>query len=140
MIQLIIVFLYGKQTLKVQETITSKSKILNRYAQNLQLIESTAFKSAYLTDLQNELAAETDQNPSKSIHQLSTILKYMDSNLNLLVSVILNGLFMFNLHLLLKVEKWKMENRQKVPVWFEAYAQAIRWLNTNRISTPNLNV
>ncbi len=121
-LQLIIVFLYGKQTLKVQEIITSKSKILNRYAQCLQLIENTTFKSTYLIDLQNELAAETDQSPSKSIHQLSTILKYMDSNLNLLVSVILNGLFMFNLHLLLKVEKWKKENRQKVPVWFEAIA------------------
>ena len=121
-LQLIIVFLYGKQTLKVQEIITSKSKILNRYAQCLQLIENTAFKSTYLIDLQNELATGTSQSPSKSIHQLSTILKYIDSNLNLLISIILNGLFMFNLHLLLKVEKWKKENRQKVPMWFEAIA------------------
>ncbi len=122
LIQLIIVFLYGKQTLKVQEIITSKSKILNRYAQCLHLIENTTFKSAYLANLQNELATGTSQSPSKSIHQLSTILKYIDSNLNLLVSIIFNGLFMFNLHLLLKVEKWKKENRVKVPIWFEAIA------------------
>jgi DNA mismatch repair ATPase MutS len=46
----------------------------------------------------------------------------MDTNLNLLVSVLLNSLFMFNLHLLLKVEKWKSNNRSQVPDWFETIA------------------
>jgi len=121
-LQLMIVFLYGKQTIKVQNIITSKSKILNKYAQCLQLIENTEFKSEYLTGIQKQLASNTEHRPSKVIHQLSTILKYIDSNLNLLISVILNGLFMFNLHLLLKVEKWKIENQAKVPEWFDAIA------------------
>ena len=121
-LQLMIVFLYARQTMQVQSIITSKSKILNRYAQCLQVIESTKFESNYLTDLQKKIAVGSRQSPSKSIHQLSTILKYMDSNLNLLVSVILNGLFMFNLHLLLKVEKWKILNRAQVAAWFETIA------------------
>ncbi len=121
-LQLIIVFLYGKQTIKVQSIITSKSKILNKYAQCLQMIETADFKSVFLKELQKKLISINGQSPSKAIHQLSTILKYMDSNLNLLVSVILNGLFMFNLHLLLKVEKWKKENSEKVPIWFESIA------------------
>ncbi len=121
-VQLIIVFLYGKQTIKVQSIITSKSKILNKYAQCLQLIETTDFKSEFLNELQKKLKTTSEQSPSRAIHQLSTILKYIDSNLNLLISVILNGLFMFNLHLLLKVEKWKKENSEKVPVWFDSIA------------------
>jgi hypothetical protein len=121
-IQLMIVFLYGKQTIKVQSIITSKSKILNKYAQCLQMIENTGFKSEFLTQLQKKLASVESGKPSMAIRQLSTILKYMDSNLNLLVSVILNGLFMFNLHLLLKVEKWKTLNHSNVPGWFEAIA------------------
>jgi len=121
-LQLIIVFLYGRQTLNVQNIITSKSKILNKYALCLQIIENTDFKSGYLIDLQKHLSSADNQSPSKAIHQLSTILKYMDSNLNLLVSVLLNGLFMFNLHLLLKVEKWKKQNSKIVPVWFDVIA------------------
>ncbi|NTW26326.1 MAG: hypothetical protein HGA37_16620, partial [Lentimicrobium sp.] len=117
-----LVFVYGKQTIKVQNIITTKSKILNRYAQCLHVIENTKFESNYLTGLQSKIAAGSKQSPSKSIHELSTILKYMDSNLNLLVSVILNGLFMFNLHLLLKVEKWKTLNRSLVADWFETIA------------------
>jgi len=29
---------------------------------------------------------------------------------------------MFNLHLLLKVEKWKKQNQENVPNWFESIA------------------
>jgi len=121
-LQLMIVFLYGRQTMKVQSSITSKSKILNKYGQCLQMIENTDFKSVYLTDIQERLTASPGQSPSKSIRQLSSILKYMDSNLNLLVAIIMNGLFMFNLHLLLKAEKWKTQNKLIVPNWFESIA------------------
>ena len=121
-LQLMIVFLYARQTIQVQAIITSKSKIMNKFAQSLLLIENTNFKSEYLTDIQKRLVAEEEKIPSKAIHQLSVLLNYMDSNLNILVSIILNGLFMFNLHLLLKVEKWKKQNQENVPNWFESIA------------------
>jgi DNA mismatch repair ATPase MutS len=121
-IQLMIVFLYARHTIQVQNIITSKSKILNKYANCLLLIENTGFKSGYLAYIQKQLRAEVGKIPSKSIRQLSVILNYMDSNLNILVSIFLNGLFMFNLHLLLKVEKWKKQNQENVPNWFESIA------------------
>ena len=121
-LQISIVFLYGRQTMKVQEIITSKSKILNRYAQCLKIIESTGYKSSYLAGIQNQLVNEREQSPSEVINQLSVILKYMDSNLNLLVAILLNGLFMFNLHLLIRAEKWKNDNKGKVPGWFDSIA------------------
>jgi len=121
-LQLMIVFLYARQTIHIQNSITSKTKILNKFAQSLLLIENTNFKSEYLTDIQKRLVAEEGKIPSKAIHQLSVILNYMDSNLNILVSIFLNGLFMFNLHLLLKVEKWKKQNQENVPNWFESIA------------------
>jgi DNA mismatch repair ATPase MutS len=42
----------------------------------------------------------------------------MDTNLNILAAVILNGLFLFNLHLLAAVEKWKFKYREVIPQWF----------------------
>lgn len=121
-LQLAVVFIYARQTMQVQNIITSKSKILNRIAQGLLMIESTKPESEYLGKIQKLLVAEQGKIPSKSIHQLSVILNHMDSNLNILVSIILNGLFMFNLHLLLKVEKWKKQNQDKVPDWFDSLA------------------
>ncbi len=121
-LQLIIVFLYIRQTLQVQNSITSKNKILNKFAQCLLIIENTGFSSDYLKGLQNQLSVNQGKSPSIAIRQLSSILNYMDSNLNMLVSIFLNGLFMFNLHLLLKVEKWKKLNKDNVPLWFETIA------------------
>jgi DNA mismatch repair ATPase MutS len=121
-LQLLVVFFYGRQTLQVQSNISSKSKILNKFSQCLHLIEDTAFQSEYLSKLQNQPGFNESKKPSKAIGQLSSILNYMDSNLNILVATFLNGLFMFNLHLLLKVEKWKKTNRETVPVWFDSIA------------------
>ena len=121
-LQWMIVILYARQTIQVQSIITSKSKILNKFAQSLLLIENTGFKSEFLTELQKKMVTEEGKIPSKAIHQLSVLLNYMDSNLNILVSIFLNGLFMFNLHLLLKVEKWKKQNQENVPNWFETIA------------------
>ncbi|MFA5971503.1 MAG: hypothetical protein WC780_04040 [Lentimicrobiaceae bacterium] len=121
-LQLMIVFLYARQTIKVQSIITSKSKILIKYAQCLNLIENADLKTEYFVGIREQLVFTKGQSPSKAIHQLSVILKYMDSNLNILVSIILNGLFMFNLHLLLKVEKWKKQNHLNVPNWFDSIA------------------
>ncbi len=121
-VQWTVVSLYLRQTIKVQEIITSKSKILDKYAQCLGLIETADFKSAYLKEIQDRLGTTQENRSSKAIRRLSVILNYMDQNLNLLVSVILNGLFMFSLHLLLKVEKWKTQNQENVPEWFDAVA------------------
>jgi DNA mismatch repair ATPase MutS len=89
----------------------------------LSLIEEVAFTSAYNVELQNDLRPVAYGKPGKVIRQLSKLLNMMDSNLNLLVSVIMNGLVMFNIHVLLAVEKWRIKNRSQVPVWFEVMAE-----------------
>jgi len=121
-IQLIIVFLYARQTMQVHNSITSKSKILNKFAQCLVMIEKSDFTAEYLKNIHKQLVTSDNYRPSKAINQLSDILKYMDSNLNILVSIFLNGFFMFNLHLLLRVEKWKQQNKEHLPAWFESIA------------------
>ncbi len=122
-LQLFIVFWYGKKTIKVQNTITSKSKILSKYAQSFSMLESFEFSAEILDDLQKSVKPDDKECASDAIFRLSTILKYMDSNLNLLVAILLNGLFMFNLHLLLKAEKWRDRNRMHVPRWFNTVAE-----------------
>jgi hypothetical protein len=121
-IQLIVVFWYGRKTLSVQQSITSKSKILNRYAEAFALIEKADFKTAVLQDVKSQLSVSQQQTASGEISLLSVLLKYMDSNLNLLVSVILNGLFMFNLHILLRADAWQQRNRHQAHAWFDALA------------------
>ena len=121
--QFLLVTLYSWITIQTQTAITSKFNILEKYARYLEMIENAHVESPYLKQLNNCLTYEGVKPPSKVIRSLSHLRNLMDANLNLPVSATLNGLFMFNLYLLLAVEKWKTEHRSLIPQWFEVMAE-----------------
>ena len=117
-IQLLIVSAYSRKTIRVQSLLTSKVETISKYGQFLLLIEKYNFKSDYLGDLKHQLSPQGIESPSGIIRHLHLLLNWMDSNLNILVAVILNGLFLFNLHILARVERWKEKYREVIPRWF----------------------
>ena len=117
-IQLLIVSMYGRKTMSVQSLLTSKVGIITKYAQFLLLIENSNFKTPFLIELKSRLSQDGVQTPATIIKKLSKLLNWMDANLNIIAAVILNGLFLFNLHLLASVEKWKSRFGTNIPVWF----------------------
>ena len=123
LVQLIVVFTFGRQTQKVHQAVTSRVNILRKYAAALSLIERSTFNQAFSKKLKNDLMSHENESPGQVIHQFSTLLNWMDSNLNLVVSVILNGLLMFNIHLLMAVEKWRVKYGGMIPRWFEVLAE-----------------
>ena len=106
-VQLMIVSGYGRKTMSVQALLTSKVGIISKYAQFLLLIEKHKFKAPFLVDLKSRLSHDGVETPGTIIRKLFKLLNWMDANLNIIAAVVLNGLFLFNLHLLAAVEKWK---------------------------------
>ena len=117
-LQLLIVSAYARKTIKVQSHLSSKIETISKYAQFLLLVEKCNFNSGYLEGLKQQLSHGGDEPPSSIIRQLFRLLNWMDTNLNILASTILNGLFLFNLHMLAEVEKWKEKYREDIPRWF----------------------
>ena len=138
MMQMTIVFAYERKTRLVHQAVTSQVDILKKYSMALSLAESAGFKSDYNTRLQKKLHAGEGQTPGKVIRQLTGLLSMMDSNLNILISVILNGLLLFNIHVLRAVEKWRRKFRGMVPAWFEVVAEldALSSLGTFSFNNP----
>jgi hypothetical protein len=138
MLQLFIVFGFGRKTMLAHQAVTSQVKILRRYSDALDLIEKALFKSEHLKKLQLEVQSGENGQPSEIIRKLSGLLNLMDSNLNMLVSVILNGLFMFNIHVLMETERWRVRYRALVPQWFTVIAEmdALSSLGTNAFNYP----
>ncbi len=118
-LQLLIVSMYGKKTMSVQSLLTSKVGIIAKYAQFLLLIEKKDFKTSLLVELKSKLSHNGGETPSTIIKQLSGLLNWIDSNLNIIAAVVLNGLFLFNLHLLAAVEKWKARYCEDIPRWYK---------------------
>jgi DNA mismatch repair ATPase MutS len=109
----------SRTVLKTKELVTSKFRVLEKYSQSLALIEHTTFQNPVLQELKNSLMKQGTKAPSKVINSLSGIINFMDSNLNLLVAIILNGFFSVNVHLLLSIEKWKTTYKDFIPGWFD---------------------
>lgn len=122
LILLAITTYFGKTTMREMQQAGHSSKILNSYAALLENIEKENFESDYILDIQNNKLSSGNKTASEAIKQLAKLVNYLDSNLNILVSVLLNGLLLFNIHLILRIQKWKIRNSQNAGEWFEAIA------------------
>jgi hypothetical protein len=118
-LQLLVVSIYSRKTLKEWTLLTSKVSMIAKYAQLLLLIEKKNFKVPLLNELKNQLSYEGKETPSLILKKLSGLLNWMDNNLNFFAAVILNGLFLFNLQLLSAIEKWKRRYSEIIPRWFD---------------------
>jgi hypothetical protein len=84
-------------------------------------IESAAFKSSLLKELQHEFYSK-GQKASIIIIQLKKILNRLDYRLNPLVFIPLNTFLLWDLQQVLSLEKWKQANRNRTGNWFHALA------------------
>lgn len=97
---------------------TSVTKILQQFAGQLQQIEKQKFNSPLLQRLQQGL--KTGNIPaSASIGKLASLFNYLETVINLVVSLLLNGLFLFHVHILFSLEKWKQQNGRLIMPWLK---------------------
>jgi hypothetical protein len=97
---------------------TSVTKILQQFAGQLQQIEKASFQSPLLQQVQQQLQTSS-LSASRSIAQLASLFNYLETIVNLVVSMLLNGLFIFHVHILYRLEKWKVENGNKIIPWLQ---------------------
>jgi len=121
-LQLLFVYAYDRQTRKVHQAISSHFKVLKKYSEVFLLIERDSFTAQFNTEQQQRLKYGQEP-PSEVIRRLSGLLNWMDTNLNVFAYIFLNGLIMFNLHILFAVEKWRNRYRKLIPEWFAVLAE-----------------
>lgn len=95
----------------------SISKTLERYALIIKEIENEPFESEKLKNLQAKLKGS--KSAHAEIHRLSRLFGQLENFLNLLGSIISNGLFLYHVRVLYKIAQWKKENSDKIENWME---------------------
>lgn len=91
--------------------------IISAYANALEQIEKRNFNSIKLQRLQKSLT-DRNQFASKSILSLSKIVHRIAGRANMLY-VILDILFLLDIHLLVAIIKWKRNHQPEIEVWLE---------------------
>ena len=117
-VNLVIAAAFAKKISAHLSVSTSVTKILEQFAGQLRQIEKQTFQSPLLQQLQEGL--KTGSVPaSQSIAKLASLFNYLETVINLVVSILLNGIFLFHIHILYALEKWKQKNGLLIMPWLE---------------------
>jgi DNA mismatch repair ATPase MutS len=112
--------------------ISHKERILDKFSVLLHLIKNGSFKKSALLQQQQDIAKEADV----ALRQLSKICNAFDQRLNLLVGLALNSLMLYDLHCILRLERWKKQHKQHITGWFDVITQLEVW---NSLATYAFN-
>jgi ABC-type multidrug transport system fused ATPase/permease subunit len=120
-IGLIITARVVKKTDNLYSETDKVSGIFRQYHQLLNEIENAVFTSQILKEKQQIITSE-DKKAAVIFKEFASILDAFDQRNNIVISVFGNGLFLYEVHAVCKLEKWISRYKHTVERWFEVVA------------------
>jgi DNA mismatch repair ATPase MutS len=107
---------------KIHRNVSKTVEMLKAYKAIISLIEQQPFRSEKLCTLKKHFE---DNGPvaSKKIEQLARRVNKLDFRLNIMVSIPLNLFYFWDIRQVIKLEKWKVQNQETLPHWFDTMAE-----------------
>jgi len=101
---------------------TKKFHLFASYSELFNLIENEDFNSTKLASLKKELISG-NRKTSKNIKQFASLIDNFDRRLNMIVGVVMNGLFLWDIHCVIRLEEWRNVHRKHLLRWLQAIAE-----------------
>ena len=115
----------GKHIKKInseQRIVGRNIELFKKYSELLEKIEKGDFKSRRLGTYQYML--NNDQySASGKVKELSKIIAGLDNRNNMLVGIVLDALLLWDLQYMLKLEKWRTENKNRFSEWLKILSE-----------------
>jgi hypothetical protein len=97
------------------QLISQKHSLLDQYAGILAVFNKAGTTgSGILQQLQGQT-----ESAHSAIRRLARLSSYFDQRLNLLVNLVLNTFFFYDLFCMIALERWKIRNRAEFPGWID---------------------
>ncbi|HEY1192701.1 MutS-related protein [Flavobacterium sp.] len=109
----------GRSIKRIQSEIAKADNvdtIIKQYSLLLEKIENESFQSKKLLHLQKQLVFKNAK-ASQHLKQLSELFSRMDTISNFVTATLFNGAFLFNLHVLRALLKWKEDYASEMNHW-----------------------
>lgn len=119
--QWMILFFYGKRINEYFKFFGRKSVLLEKYMQLLQQIEEKDFQSEYLKNMHQKIT-EPDL-VSHIFRQLKKRVKEFEYRGNIIVGLILNSLFLWDVRCVYKLWKWHQAYHRELSGWLDVIAE-----------------
>lgn len=131
----------GSFALKVNNRhnmVSKTSKMLSKYAMLLKTIEEKDFTSSKLVELSLKLK-QGKNTAGTNIKQLSAILTALDNRLNFVSWALFNGLLLWDILQMKRLENWQGIHKNNMKNWFEVIAEidALNSFANYKYNNPN---
>lgn len=120
--QLFIGSIMLKYANREQRMVSESLRVLKIYSKLIRYIENEVFESGVLKDLQSKLK-KNDTQAQVAFKNLIKIIDAFDTRLNIFLGAILNATLMWDTLSILRLERWKIQNGEKVKGWVEVIAE-----------------
>ncbi|HYF70820.1 MAG TPA: hypothetical protein VD884_21950 [Ohtaekwangia sp.] len=116
--------------------ISQKKNILQKYSRLLYYLQQEKFTATKCKTLQS-VAHEADVN----IRKLASLVNALDARTNALATLFVNSLLMYDLQCVYRLEKWKADHADKLPIWLNAITETevLCSYGTFAFNNPGLN-
>lgn len=125
-----------KKTNRIHAVLSKKYIYLSSLNDLIKVFEKEQFESAVLNEIKTGISGG-DVSASVSVKKLGRLIQYFDSRMNIMVSIFLNGLILWDFHCIHSLEKWKSENREKFPLWLAMIGKADAYISLGNYSGNN---
>jgi DNA mismatch repair ATPase MutS len=134
---------YFKQVSLIHDHISKQEGMFLKFSTIIKHIKTFSFENEYLQQLKGKLLGH--DNLEKQLNILSKLIKKLDYRLNVIVAIVLNLLFYWDIQYSYKVEKWMKDNSPNIPSWletigeFDAYlSMSVLYYNNSDWSFPTI--
>ena len=122
MVCAIATFTLQKRITILQNSYGKLHAALANYSRMLLIFEKEAFDDEFLKAMQKKLVVDGETS-SRRLQKLSKMLNTLDQRSNVLVSVFLDGLFLWQIRTVINIERWKEKNSDSLSLWFSTLGQ-----------------
>lgn len=121
-IAMLIVFRFKKHVDNAHAKLGRSTKLYQTYSNLIYSIEHETFKTPHLKDIQDSFKND-DLKASDSISKLFKLLNRFDLRFNMVVNILFNATFLFDLQVLSQLEQWKAKHKPFASSWFDSVSK-----------------
>jgi len=122
-----------KHTNGVHAQVGKQSGLLSKYSSIFSHIDTFETEDRFLQGLQNRLTQEK-HTAREVINQLRGISEQFDQRLNMIAAILLNGLILWDIRTVKKLEVWKIKYGTSISGWFEVTGQLDMLISLSRLA------
>lgn len=106
---------YLKRVSAFHDYVSRKKEVLEHYSNLLRVMNSEKFRSPLLINLQR-----ISYQAAEKVTLLAKQVRALDARLNSMTSLVMNGLFLYDMQCVYRLEQWKEKNSPHLDRWLDA--------------------